>query len=416
MNGSSLAASTPIGRRSRRGESGGGRRRRPGAVGGEVAKRSVGAAVRGGRFWVVVALAAVAAAACDGRAPAVEVLRAPDGASLPQAAVDGAGRLHLVYYTGSMSSGDLWHVTREPASSAWSSPRRVNSRPHSVTGLGPVDGGQFAVGPDDRLHVTWFHGDPARFHYARTGADGAFEPQRTLSPRDEEGVETGSTVAVDAAGRVYVFWHAGASADADRRVHLAASRDAGGHFAPPRPVSPAAAGACGCCGLRAAADGAGAVHVSYRGAGDNVHRGMRLLTSTDGGRTFDDRLVQPWDIGACPVATTTLDSGPDGTLVAWETEGQVYAANTERLDRPWSPPGEAQFRRKNAAVAVNRRGDVLLAWGDGPGWQSGGNLHWQAFDARGRPRGDPGRGGAPIPARSVPTVAARPDGSFVIVY
>ena len=54
---------------------------------------------------------------------------------------------------------------------------------------------------------------------------------------------------------------------------------------------------------------------------------------------------------------------------------------------------------------------MLLAWGDGPGWQSGGNLYWQAFDARGRPLGE-----APIPARSVPTVVARGDGSFVIVY
>ena len=63
---------------------------------------------------VGLALAAVLGAACGGGAPAVEVLRAPDGASLPQAAVDGDGRLHLIYYTGSMSRGDLWHVTRAP--------------------------------------------------------------------------------------------------------------------------------------------------------------------------------------------------------------------------------------------------------------------------------------------------------------
>ena len=283
-------------------------------------------------------LAAVVAAACGGGAPAVEVLRAPDGASLPQAAVDPDGRLHLVYYTGSMSSGDLWHVTRAPGAADWSARQRVNSRPYSVTGLGPVDGGQLAVGPDGRLHVTWFHRDPTWFHYARTGDDGEFEPQQTLSAKPEGGVETGSTVAVDGGG-VYVFWHADPVQDADRRVYLAASRDNGKHFDPPRPVGPAAEGACGCCGLRAAADGAGAVHVSYRGAGDNVNRGMRLLTSTDGGRTFDDRLIQPWNIGACPVATTTLAAGPDGTLVAWETEGQVFVANTGRPRRAVVPAG-----------------------------------------------------------------------------
>ena len=363
-----------------------------------------------------LALAAALAAACGGGAPAVEVLRAPEGASLPQAAVDGDGRLHLVYYTGSMTRGDLWHVTRAPGAADWSSRQRVNSEPYSVTGLGPVDGGQLAFGPDGRLHVTWFHRDPSWFHYTRTDDTGAFEPQQTLSAREEGGVEAGPTVAVDGDGEVYVFWHADPVQDAERRVYLAASRDNGKHFEPPRPVGPAAEGACGCCGLRAAADGAGAVHVSYRGAGDNVRRGMRLLTSTDGGRTFGDRLIQPWNIGACPVATTTLATGPDGTLVAWETEGQVFVANTERLDEPWSPPGQAQFRRKNATVAVNHRGDVLLAWGDGPGFQSGGNLHWQGFDARGRPLGETDRGQAPIPARSVPTVVARADGSFVIVY
>ena len=81
-----------------------------------------------------------------------------------------------------------------------------------------------------------------------------------------------------------------------------------------------------------------------------------------------------------------------------------------------SPPGEADFRRKNATVAVNDRGDTLLAWGDGPGFMSGGTLHWQLFDAAGRPRGDEGGASEPIPARSVPTVAVRPDGSFVIVF
>ena len=365
---------------------------------------------------VGLALAVGLGAACGGSAPGVDVLRAPAGASLPQAAVDGDGRLHLIYYTGSMSSGDLWHVTRARGAADWSAPQRVNSEPHSVTGLGPVDGGQLAIGPAGRLHVTWFHRDPTRFFYTRTDDAGGFEPQRALSAKEEGGVETGSTVALDAAGNVYVFWHADPVADAHRRVYLAASRNHGEHFDAPRPVSPAAEGACGCCGLRAAVDGAGEVHVSYRGAGENVHRGMRLLTSTDAGHSFDDRLIQSWDVGACPVATTTLASGPDGTLVAWETEGQVYVANTERLDEAWSPPGEAQFRRKNATVAVNHRGDVLLAWGDGPGWQSGGNLHWQAFDAGGRPRGDTGLAPAPIPARSVPAVATRADGSFVIVY
>ena len=158
-------------------------------------------------------------------------------------------------------------MARHPGSGAadWSVPQRVNSRPHSVTGLGPVDGGQLAIGPDDRLHVTWFHRDPTRFFYTRTDAAGAFEPQQTLSAKEEGGVETGSTVTTDDDGNVYVFWHADRGCRMrDRRVYMAVSRENGSLFDLPRAVSPEAEGACGCCGLRAVTDAEGAVHVSYR--------------------------------------------------------------------------------------------------------------------------------------------------------
>ena len=147
------------------------------------------------RAVVLAALALLVG--CAGPIPEVDVLRAPDGASIPQVVIDDAGTLHLVYYTGSMTSGDLWHVARERDATDWSAPQRVNSDPHSVSGLGPIDGGQLAIGPDGLLHVTWFHKDPTRFHYARSDHTGAFGPQHTLSMKDEGGVETAPTVTVD---------------------------------------------------------------------------------------------------------------------------------------------------------------------------------------------------------------------------
>ena len=365
---------------------------------------------------LAVATLIVAGCSVFGTAPEVTVLRAPANAKLPQVASDDMGTLHLIYYMGSMSSGDLFHVSRGPDATDWSAPQPVNSQPHSVTGVGPIDGGQMAIDPAGRLHVAWFHNDPMRFYYTRSDGAGGFETQQLLSVKDEGAVEAGPTVTADGDGNVYVFWHADAVEEARRRVYMVVSRSDGALFDLPRAVSPEAEGACGCCGLRAVTDPAGAVHVAYRGAGDNIHRGMRLLTTADLGRTFSDQLIQPWDVGACPVATTTLGTGPNGTLVAWETEGQVQFADVSRLDAPVSPPGEAKFRRKNPAVAVNMRGETLLAWGDGPGWQSGGSLHWQVFGRGGRPIGEEGSGTAPIPASSVPTVAARPDGPFVIVF
>ena len=126
--------------------------------------------------FVLLAVTALIAA-CAGPIPSVTVLRTPHGGTIPQVAIDGGGTLHLIYYTGSMSSGDLFHVSRAPDADDWSAPQRVNSQAHGVNGLGPVDAGQLAIGPDGLLHVTWFHQDPLRFYYARSDHTGRFEPR-----------------------------------------------------------------------------------------------------------------------------------------------------------------------------------------------------------------------------------------------
>ena len=347
---------------------------------------------------------------------AVTTLQIPDGGRMPRAVVDAGGTVHLVYVGDATDRANLFHVTHRSGVPGWSEPRRVNSRQHSVSGVGPVDGAQLALGRDDRLHVVWLQSEPARFFYTRSRADGSgFEPQRDLSTGDEGGLEAGPAVAADRSGSVFVFWHAGAVEDARRSVYLTVSRDGGTTFEPARRVSPEAEGACACCGLSAMSDPAGATHVSYRGAGGNVRRGQRLLMSTDTGRTFTDRLVDPWTLAACPVSTTNLFAGPVGITLAWETEGQVYFGDVDRLDAVRSPPGKARFRRKNPTVAVDSRGNTLLAWGDGPGFSFGGSLHWQLFDAAGRPVGAPGGGAGTIVSGST-SVAVVQDGRFLVIF
>jgi hypothetical protein len=101
--------------------------------------------------------------------------------------------------------------------------------------------------------------------------------------------------------------------------------------------------------------------------------------------------------------------------VAWETQGQIYFAGIDKLEDHVSPPGTADKRRKNPAVAVNRHGDTLLAWGDGSGFRSGGTLHWQLFDANGRPAEHSG-GLETVPDSSVPIALVLPDDTFLVVY
>ncbi len=345
----------------------------------------------------------------------VETLRVPEGGRMPRAITDAAGTVHLVYVEGGTDRANLFHVTREPGAASWSKRQRVNVRDLPVAGVGPIDGAQLALAPDNRLHVAWLQAEPARFVYTRSRAGGSgFEPPRELSTGDEGTVEAGPAVAADPDGNVFVFWHAGAGEDARRSVYLALSRDGGSTFEPARRVSPEAEGACACCGLAAMSDPDGAVHVSYRGAGGNVRRGQRLLTSTDAGDTFSDRLVHPWNLEACPVSTANLFAGPRGPTLAWETQGQVYFADVHRIGAPRSPPGKARFRRKNPVAVVNSRGETLLAWGDGPGFSFGGSLHWQVFDSAGRPLGQQGGGPDMILTGSMAAAVVQDDSLLVI--
>ena len=347
--------------------------------------------------------------------PGVEVARIPEGGRMPRAVIDPAGAVHVIYFEGVMSGGDLLHVSRAAGESGWTAPVRVNSERRSAVGMGPMDGGHVALDAAGRLHAVWFQTNPARIFYARSAPGAAaFEPQRTLWQEDHR-IEAAPSVAAGGDGGVYVFWHAGAGEDADRAVYLSASDDGGDTFGPARRVSKAGEGACGCCSMAALAGGDGAVHVSYRSARDNVRRDQRLLVSADAGRTFDDRPIDEWEIGACPVTTTTLSAAPGAVRVAWETDGRVFYAPADRLDAPVEPDGDIRFRRKNPVVAVNGRGHTLLAWGDGSGLRAGGRLHWRLFDAGGRPLGEQGNGTS-VPSGSAPWAVVKPDDSFLLLF
>ena len=105
-------------------------------------------------------------------------------------------------------------------------------------------------------------------------------------------------------------------------------------------------------------------------------------------------------------------------LAAWETRGQVYFSRidprTHRAGPPIAPEGGVGDR-KHPAVAGNARGETILVWTEGTGWQKGGSLAWQVFDRDGRPGGMSGRIKDGVPVWGLATVVARPDGGFAII-
>src|SRR5262249_43825721 len=149
-------------------------------------------------------------------------------------------------------------------------------------------------------------------------------------------------------------------------------------------------GACGCCGMRALAGPGKHLYALFRSASLGVHRDTYLLTSNDRGDAFEGENLGKWNAGACPMSTYTLAHAPAGVLAAWETTGQVYYTLLDPKTGKRSPtvaaPG-AGSGRKHPSVAGNARGEVLLAWTEGMGWNKGGSLAWQVFDRHGKLRG-----------------------------
>lgn len=357
----------------------------------------------------------------------VTFVRVPDGGLQPQLAMDAKGTTHVIYFKGDPAHGDLFY-TRLGQDGRFAPSIKVNSQAGAAIATGTIRGGHIALGRNGRVHVAWNASTSVRpkgaeggavLYTRSTEAGTGFEPERNVVKKASD-LDAG-TVAADSAGHVYVAWHAlapGGKGEADRRVWVARSTDDGQTFAPEVVASPAAQGACGCCGVGAMGGPDGELHVLFRAAQDNTHRGTYLLTSRDAGATYAATRLQDWNIASCPMSTYALTRSPNGVLAAWETEGQIFwtriDAKTGAPGAVVGAPGSAR-NRKHPALASNARGETLLAWTEGTGWSKGGSLAWQIFDANGAPLGEAGHM-AGIPAWSLAAAAARADGSFVILY
>ena len=104
-------------------------------------------------------------------------------------------------------------------------------------------------------------------------------------------------------------------------------------------------------------------------------------------------------------------------VAATERDGQVCFNRIEsgalELSEPTYAPDAG--KRKHPVVAVNSKGEVLLAWTEGTAWEKGGALAWQLFDKNGKATAEKGHING-VPVWSLATAFAESDGRFVIVY
>ncbi|MBI3471737.1 MAG: hypothetical protein HY013_10300 [Candidatus Solibacter usitatus] len=382
-------------------------------------------------------LAAGALHADSGQSKRIRVLRVPHSGIQPQVALDPNGVVHLVYFSGEARHGDLYYARSTNGGATFSPALRVNSQPGSAIAIGTIRGAHLAVGRSSRVHVAWNGSDltssegplnpesgqrGAPMLYTRmTDAGDAFEPQRGLMRRTF-GLDGGGSVAADSRGNVYVAWHgkgAGAAkGEAGRQVWVTRSDDEGRTFRAESPAWDEPTGACGCCGLRLFAEPEGAVYGLYRSATSDVHRDIYLLVSTGQRQSFRGSLAHRWEINACPMSSMALAQGRSGVIAGWETDGQIYFSGATRGgglgEQPRAVPG-AGAGRKHPSIAVNGKGETIVVWTEGTGWQRGGSLAWQFYDSKGEPVEE--RGNLPgVPVWSFAAVFAKSDGEFVILY
>ena len=388
------------------------------------------------REFLTSAVVAPALHAASSDSKIVNVLSVPAGGIQPQIEVS-EGVVHMIYFAGDPKFGDVFYTRSDDFGGTFPPAIQVNSQEGSAIGIGAIRGAQISIGRRDRVHVAWNGSDSAEprgpinpeagkpgspMLYTRLDDRGrAFEPQRNLM-QETFGLDGGGTIAADHNGNVYVGWHGKApgarQGEAGRQVWIARSQDDGRTFAKERAVSQEPTGACGCCGMRLFADSRGVIYGLYRSAKENVHRDIYALRSENGGNSFSVGLLHPWDINACPMSSMSIVEQGNDVFGTWETQTQVYFAplsrgrGTARAGLV-APSGENP-KRKYPAFARNRRGETLLAWVDGAGWQRGGVLGWQLFDRAGRPSGASDVRPS-VPVWSFPAVFARPDESFAVL-
>ena len=330
----------------------------------------------------------------------VHFMRIPDSGIQPQVKSDTSGNLHMVYYVGEASAGDLLYVTRDKRSTSWSNPIRVNTNPQAAVAGGTIRGAHMSIGMESRIHVSWFGSakvspKPPEGKYPQAplmvtrlnDAGDGFEPERNVMTWTRN-LDGGGSIAADQKGNVFVAWHGRGHSKIEgepgRGIFLATSGDQGKTFTKEVEVKEAPPGSCACCGMRVLIHPMGQLHLVYRGVQQKM-RPMIDLWSNDGGKTFQKIVFNPWEIEACPMSSVDLLPMKDGILIASEQAGDIKL-NRKPLGQSTLNPLSDQFPKwkgKHPSIATDPTGNLLVTWAEGAGWAKGGTLRWVILDKNG---------------------------------
>ena len=167
--------------------------------------------------------------------------------------------------------------------------------------------------------------------------------------------------------------------------------------------------------VRAFADSKGDLLVLYRAAYQITNRDETLLLSRDKGASFELVYTHLWNVGACPMSSASVSECSGQILAAAETHGRVFFVQLDPRTGKISSPVSPETRAKHPVVIGNSRGEILLAWAEGTGWNKAGSVAWQLYNSGGKPLSPIGRADG-LPVWSLPTAFTDRSGDFTIVY
>lgn len=353
----------------------------------------------------------------------IDVSRTPDEGIQPMMVTDDEGIIHLVYFkelSPETGNGHIYYRFYTNDSKQWSEAVQISSTPFQQQGS--IARASMAIDASGRAHVTWLKSHPYEFMYSRSNPQRSkYEPERSMIKQHIADVEAAASIATY-KNSVSLTWHAGDQMTEDSRtVYMITSTNGGETFQEEKQIGNDKLGACGCCGLAAKYKPDGKFMVAYRTAINRKGRHMQLLTTdSSDAYTSNTQLLSEWNLEACPVSTNDFshnDNSGENWLV-YENEGKIYQHNTDKAQVTPTlvrAPTSAT-RQKHPAIAINQAGNRLIAWGEGAGFVQGGILQMQLFDKENNLLSTDETVAIEIPNFSMPAVAPKQDGSFLLLY
>lgn len=359
----------------------------------------------------------------------VRIQATPDAGLQPRLSVDGNGDVHLIYFkkrinTPAAREGNLYYRQLDRETGLFGRPVKVSSQAFAMQTFS-IARASMAITDDGRIHVMWYYPRSSEFIYSRSNTERtAFDQQQSIVESYREGIDAGGDVAA-MGSQVALIWGAGDLRAEDQRTMFARfSNDAGASFGDEVMISDPDLGACACCSMAADYLDEDKLLVAYRSAIEGIGRHMQLLTFSEfdnvinKGSYRDLHDLQQWEASFCPLSTNdiTRDSNNKHWLV-FETESRIVQMNLRNEDdiREVAEP-HTQTRQKNPAIAVNREGFRIIAWGEAISHARGGRLNIRVFDSSDEDIGYSLNEEIQITDYSFPAAAVLPDGNFLVLY